>query len=119
MTLLSINMQSFFLAVLLLCTTTGCGTVVPKPVVATQPSWDTTNQTSGFVAWTTNAAGLTTGVILSDRAKARCETLAKIYGKHWVPPFRPTFVVTNGGWWLNAEGAHKFGVMNRWRREGR
>jgi hypothetical protein len=98
----------------------GCTTTVkPHDVNSTAPSYSGTNQNSGFVAWTTNSAGETTGAIIDDRAKDRLEGLAAVYGKKYIPPFVPQFTFVGTGWFIDAETLARFREMNQWHKNNR
>lgn len=66
-------------AALLIC---GCAkTIIPKPVVEQQASWDGNEQNSGFLGFTADGHGILTG-----HARDRYNALIDLYGKDFHPP---------------------------------
>lgn len=93
----------------------GCTTVIPKTVTSSQPSWDGTNQNSGFIRFEGNS-----GVITSN-ARVRYNGLIEIYGKKFVPPITTDFGVwpdKDGNYIITPQALTKFIEMNRWRKSG-
>lgn len=110
-----------FIGGLMFC---GCyGTVTPPVAAATLPSWDGTNQNSGFVGWTTNAAGQTTGAFITAHAVDRYRSLMADYGKAWgeMKPDEGITWLPNGGqtFWIDAQHLDYFMAACRWKRNGR
>lgn len=92
----------------------GCGcttTVIPKTVESSIPSWDGTNQNSGFIGFEGNSGKIT--LLARDRYNA----LIAIYGKRFVPPLTPDYGTQShidGNFIITAEALSKFIQMNRW-----
>lgn len=101
------------LAVVLL----GCASTV-RPVIptATAPSFDGTNQNSGFVSLS-GGRGLITA-----HARDRYNGLIDLYGKGFIPPLvhdAGITVTSSNLFTIDGEGIVHFATMNRWRREGK
>jgi hypothetical protein len=98
----------------------GCSTVAPSRIVSSAPSWDGTNQHSGFVAWTTNGTA-----IITPHARDRYNALVTRYGTNW----SPALVCDSGifpaagqySWAYEIDNEHlaKFATMLRWKKEGK
>ena len=92
----------------------GCGcttTVIPQTVESSIPSWDGTNQSSGFIAFEGNSAKIT------PFARDRYNALIAIYGKRFFPPLTPDYGMQShidGNYIITPEALSKFIQMNRW-----
>lgn len=100
----------------------GCGTVIPDPVVSSQPSYDGADQNSGIVEV---AAG---GYYVTPHFRDRYAALAKELGKKFTPEADvdrdvvKSDVLSQGGaptWFIDREHMVKFIEMNVWHKMGR
>ena len=95
----------------------GCGTVAPKPVFSSEPSWDGTNQNSGFLGWAPDGRG-----VLSAGAYLRYNDLAGRYGARFAPALAAGAGCVGTGtntWLIDQEHLADFATMSRWKRSGK
>jgi len=101
----------------------GChGTVTPPRAAAAVASWDGTNQNSGFLGWTTNSAGETTGAFITAHALERYNALMLDYGAAWqTKPGDGVTYLPDGGrsFWIDAGHLQHFDDAQKWQRNGR
>lgn len=93
----------------------GC-TVTPKIVTDTTPSFDGTNQNSGFIAFDPNGYG-----IITPHARDRYNGLIEIYGKKFNPPltFDAGIIKTCTNTFLIDPQHDVYArTMNRWKKSG-
>ena len=105
------------LAVIFLCLLLmGCAsTVTPRMVTDAAPSWDGTNQNSGFVAYAADGQG-----IITANARARYNGLIVTYGARFVPPLQADAGLTQsegGKFLIDQQHLAYFEKMNRWRKQ--
>lgn len=107
---------SFFVALWLAAMLTGCTTVTPRIVEAPKPSWDGTNQNSGFVGWSGPNG------VITPHARERYNGLIEIYGKKFIPPLVHDYGITIKTNQIDSsliieitpEALADFALMNRW-----
>jgi hypothetical protein len=103
----------------------GCtSTITPKQVTDNAPSWDGTNQNSGFLGYAPDGYG-----VITPRARDRYNALVDQFaagkdskGQHLflTPPARDAGleIFTNGTYRISPESLSNFGLMNHWRKQG-
>lgn len=101
----------------------GCASTILPPVAsASATSWDGTNQNSGFLGYTTNAAGQVTGGIITAHARDRYNALMRDYGRAAWNIQRDDdglVALTGDTWFIDAQHLAYFAEGNRWRKNGK
>jgi hypothetical protein len=97
----------------------GCvRTIIPVIPSASQPSYDGTNQNSGFVGFDASRNG-----ILSAHARDRYNSLVADYGALIKPPVKPgeglAGPTSTNTWLIDPQHLVYFATFSRWHREGR
>jgi len=114
----------------------GCGTISPDPIKSTESSYDASTpsqydpKSSGFLGFTENEKGETTGALLSDNAVKKYNALITDYAIQFKNEEKVS-IDTNAGvrmfvdgygnavHWIDAEHLQYFLKLNRWRKEKR
>ena len=98
-------------SLILTVVTISCTTVTPPIVQSSAPSWDGTNNNSGFIGWSATGEG-----IITPHAQDRYNALIVMYGKRFVPPLVHDFGITTttNGIIINNQALSYFAQMNRW-----
>lgn len=103
--------------IIVFCSVTysGCATVKRELVVATQPSWDGTNQNSGFIGFTNGNYGIITSNLVE-----RQKLLIKKYGDKFLPPIKENDGLTAipPYFTISPEALERLIRMNRWHKTG-
>ncbi len=101
---------------LILYLITGCSTVTPKPVAATQASYDGNEANSGILGFMADAS-----VHITENARARYNDLIDVYGRDFDPPLRHDSGVTqlpDHTYTIDRQHAVDFEVMAAKKRSG-
>ena len=104
------------LAIIILACAACTSTVTPKPVNATQASWDSGAQNSGFLGFFPDGSAH-----LTVHARDRYNVLVTIYGKDFLVPLKSDAGVTalpDGTYQIDAEHLADFMVMNEKHQSG-
>ena len=109
--------RNSLLVLLVALIATGCATtIVPRPVVDQQASFDGNEANSGFLRFNADGSG-----VITSRARERYNALIARYGDRFTVPLKPDAglkpIPGTGTWEIAAEYLVKFATMNRWRKE--
>lgn len=94
----------------------GCGTVTPKLVTSSGPSWDGSALNSGTIGFVTN--GTVLYIEVTPHWRDRYNAMIATYGGRFKPALTPDYGLTrlSTNSLVTPEAYRKFCQMNRWRK---
>jgi hypothetical protein len=109
-------MRTAVLCVTIVCLAACASTVTPQRVEPGQASYDDGSQNSGVLSAVVDADGVTTGWVVTARARDRYNALVERYGASmWSPPIGRDYGVkprSDGSFLLTNEAMAKFVAMS-------